>query len=66
MRDEEPRVNCPTCGRAVTRSPKQTARFYPFCSERCKVMDLADWFDGSHRIEEPLPGGHSQPQDEGQ
>ncbi len=28
----------------------------PFCSERCKMMDLARWADGSYRVPgEPLP-----------
>ena len=22
----------------------------PFCSERCKLLDLARWVDGEHRI----------------
>ncbi|MDR1990597.1 MAG: DNA gyrase inhibitor YacG [Acidobacteriaceae bacterium] len=28
----------------------------PFCSERCKVLDLARWADGNYRVAgEPLP-----------
>jgi endogenous inhibitor of DNA gyrase (YacG/DUF329 family) len=28
----------------------------PFCSERCKVQDLARWADGAYRVPgEPLP-----------
>jgi hypothetical protein len=28
----------------------------PFCSERCKLQDLARWADGSYRIAaEPVP-----------
>ena len=28
----------------------------PFCSERCKVQDLARWADGSYRVSgDPLP-----------
>ena len=31
------------------------ARFRPFCSERCRLLDLARWADGSYRIAgEPL------------
>ncbi|MFQ5687256.1 MAG: DNA gyrase inhibitor YacG [Candidatus Scalindua sp.] len=26
---------------------------FPFCSERCKLVDLGLWFDGERRIEEP-------------
>jgi endogenous inhibitor of DNA gyrase (YacG/DUF329 family) len=25
-------------------------RFRPFCSERCRLIDLARWADGSYRI----------------
>jgi hypothetical protein len=32
------------------------ARFRPFCSERCRLLDLAAWADGTYRIAgEPLP-----------
>jgi endogenous inhibitor of DNA gyrase (YacG/DUF329 family) len=28
----------------------------PFCSERCKIQDLAKWADGSYRVAaEPVP-----------
>jgi endogenous inhibitor of DNA gyrase (YacG/DUF329 family) len=28
----------------------------PFCSERCKLLDLSRWIDGSYRVAgEPLP-----------
>jgi endogenous inhibitor of DNA gyrase (YacG/DUF329 family) len=28
----------------------------PFCSERCKLQDLARWADGTYRVAgEPLP-----------
>jgi len=54
---EELRVNCPNCGRAVVRSPDSPAPFFPFCSKRCKMVDLAKWFDEEHRIEEPVPDG---------
>jgi hypothetical protein len=25
-------------------------KFFPFCSERCKLVDLGAWFDGDYRI----------------
>ncbi|MEE9488688.1 MAG: DNA gyrase inhibitor YacG, partial [Candidatus Brocadiales bacterium] len=35
--------------------------FFPFCSERCKLIDLGKWVEGEHRIEEPLtPDGADQ------
>jgi len=37
-----PRVRCPTCQREVTWSDDFPWR--PFCSERCKMVDLGAWF----------------------
>jgi endogenous inhibitor of DNA gyrase (YacG/DUF329 family) len=47
------RIACPTCNRPVVRSPERAAPFVPFCSERCKLVDLGKWFDGEHRIPGP-------------
>jgi hypothetical protein len=58
-------VPCPTCGRPVEWSP--ASPFRPFCSERCKLIDLGDWLDESHRISDPLdaPGEDVPSMDEG-
>ena len=50
------RVQCPNCGVVVIRSLEREAPYFPFCSERCKLIDLGKWFRGVHRIEEALPG----------
>lgn len=42
------RVNCPTCQKPVEWSDDLPNR--PFCSERCKLIDLGAWADESHRI----------------
>jgi uncharacterized protein len=50
-------VPCPRCGRAALWSPAN--RFRPFCSERCKVVDLGAWASDAYRIgltEAPDPG----------
>lgn len=31
----------------------ETAAYRPFCSERCKKIDLAAWLDGKYRISRP-------------
>ena len=42
------KVDCPTCQKKVIW---QEENFYrPFCSERCKLIDLGEWADGKHRI----------------
>lgn len=49
------RVPCPTCGKPVPWS--RESRWRPFCSERCKLLDLGDWLDETHRIsDEHRPG----------
>ena len=41
-------VNCPTCGAKVKWNENQPWR--PFCSERCRLIDLGKWADEEHRI----------------
>jgi endogenous inhibitor of DNA gyrase (YacG/DUF329 family) len=41
-------VSCPTCQKPVEWSAKNPWR--PFCSERCKLIDLGEWADEGHRI----------------
>ena len=42
------KVNCPQCGKIVVW--ENTNHFRPFCSERCKTNDLAQWATESYRI----------------
>jgi len=39
---------CPTCGKHSPFSPKNP--FRPFCSERCKLIDLGQWATENYRI----------------
>jgi endogenous inhibitor of DNA gyrase (YacG/DUF329 family) len=41
-------VACPQCGRAVEWTDK--SRWKPFCSERCRLIDLGEWFNEEHKI----------------
>ena len=49
-------VNCPTCGKPVEWRPENSWR--PFCSERCKKIDLGAWAAGDYSVpgNEPDPG----------
>jgi hypothetical protein len=47
-------VNCPHCGKLVVWN--ETEVWKPFCSERCKLIDLGEWASEGHRIP-----GESQP-----
>jgi uncharacterized protein len=52
------RVACPTCGRQIEWTP--AAAWRPFCSERCKLIDLGAWFSG----ERAIPGSGSPEESE--
>jgi endogenous inhibitor of DNA gyrase (YacG/DUF329 family) len=41
-------VSCPRCGKSVEWSTDNPYR--PFCSERCKTIDLGAWATESYRI----------------
>ena len=42
-------VSCPTCNAAVLWD-KALSLWRPFCSERCRLIDLGEWADEQHRI----------------
>ena len=39
---------CPVCKKPADRS--QHNRFRPFCSERCRTVDLGAWASGDYRV----------------
>jgi endogenous inhibitor of DNA gyrase (YacG/DUF329 family) len=41
-------ISCPHCGKIVAWSA--ASLFRPFCSERCRLIDLGAWANDSHRI----------------
>jgi endogenous inhibitor of DNA gyrase (YacG/DUF329 family) len=47
-----PRVKCPTCKREIDWS---TSPFRPFCSERCRLIDLGAWLSEKHAIPGDAP-----------
>ncbi len=55
--DNPKTVTCPTCGKSVIWSSESTWR--PFCSDRCRLIDLGDWLDENHRIPD-TPGGYGE------
>jgi endogenous inhibitor of DNA gyrase (YacG/DUF329 family) len=55
-------VKCPQCGATVEWSP--ASRWRPFCSERCKMLDLGAWASEAYRIpaeETPEPAPEPSP-----
>ena len=41
-------VKCPVCGKDVEW--KETSLYRPFCSERCKQIDLGAWADEQYKV----------------
>ena len=46
-------VACPTCGKKVEWTPAN--KFRPFCSERCKQIDLGAWAEEKYTIPGAAP-----------
>jgi endogenous inhibitor of DNA gyrase (YacG/DUF329 family) len=54
IRGDRPDVGmvCPICkSRVVDPVPgKEVRAHFPFCSERCKLIDLGRWLDGKYQV----------------
>ena len=48
-------VKCPSCKKS---GDWFATPFGPFCSRRCKLVDLGKWFSEEHTISEPLRPEH--------
>ena len=56
-------LRCPACGRRFMSEPGTTHR--PFCSERCRLIDLGAWITEKHRIAGEPTGDHAERADFG-
>ena len=54
-------VKCPTCRRQIDWSASE---FRPFCSDRCRLIDLGAWLSEKHAIPEDAPAAGDPPADE--
>ena len=43
-------LRCPTCGMLVRLEDDD----YPFCSDRCRKIDLGKWASGVYKISSPI------------
>lgn len=46
-------TRCPICKKPVAMD----AATFPFCSARCRLVDLSNWLDGNYRIPSDAPEG---------
>lgn len=65
MNPEPRHITCPTCGKSVLWAPSN--RWRPFCSKRCKTIDLGAWASERYRVpvvEEPDQPENAPPNQE--
>ena len=43
-------LRCPTCRKLVDKKDQD----FPFCSERCRLIDLGKWASGAYVISSPV------------
>lgn len=48
-----PAPKCPTCKRDVL--PRQQNPDFPFCSKRCRAVDLGKWLGEEYRVSDRTP-----------
>lgn len=53
-----------TCPRCRVRGTWFAAQWGPFCSERCRLIDLGQWFGEEHKISRALRPGDFEGFDE--
>jgi uncharacterized protein len=44
------KILCPTCKKPVRKNDPD----FPFCSERCRLIDLGKWASGGYVISSPV------------
>ena len=58
-------IKCPTCKKEIPWDKNNPYR--PFCSERCRLIDLGEWAGEGHRIPgEPAYIDEESPYQEGE
>jgi uncharacterized protein len=45
-------ARCPNCSKSYAISAIAELKSFPFCSERCRLIDLGRWADGRYAIPE--------------
>lgn len=47
-------ASCPICKKQVQFERLSDQPFLPFCSDRCKLVDLGRWIDGTYQLSREL------------
>ena len=51
------RGKCPICGKGFEISKLGALPSFPFCTERCRLVDLGRWIDGAYAIPDKAQPG---------
>lgn len=58
------KARCPVCERVMDQGPKEWPD-WPFCSPRCKLVDLGRWLGEEYRVASPPKEEHPEDTDAG-
>ena len=50
MAEKHPVLHCPICKKSTHRDDPD----FPFCSDRCRLIDLGKWASGAYVISSPV------------
>lgn len=45
---------CPICDKELAADAALESDWFPFCSQRCRQIDLVRWAEGKYAVIEPL------------
>ena len=61
---------CPICGKSYAIATLNDLPTFPFCNDRCKLVDLGRWIDGAYALpgpempQTPVPEGRTGDEDD--
>lgn len=61
MTEKQTAIKCPTCQKTLYWTSEYP--FKPFCSERCKLIDLGAWANDSYALPSDTPLNESELED---
>jgi hypothetical protein len=53
-------MNCPICKKEVQLDDP----FMPFCSDRCRIIDLGNWASEKYVISSPIESTHDEDEED--
>mgnify|MGYP002626681524 FL=1 len=57
------KITCPICNKKTSLGKENS--FRPFCSDRCRLIDLGEWMEENYTVSDPLIPGMEDPDIDG-